>query len=348
MAEDTIQGLGWPLVEVSGSSYEMGYQHGAQVSDLIGKYLVWIDKLTGKGRDELCRNAMAFLPLMAKLSSDFVEEIRGLADGAGISFEEAVLCQARGEAAKVSDEACTAFALTGKATRNGVTLAGQNQDLAPEYADVAILLRVNPSDERPRALLFTFAGQLGYSGMNEHGIAHFANALYDCPWQMGLPHYPVKRVCLEQTSLADCLTILQKHPTCSAGNMVFCSGEGDIADYEIRPEGPVVYAGDDPDCIVHANHYQSAEYQDYETNSLSDSCPRADRMSELLGEVYGGVTVDTMKAILADHEGDPAAICRHGAESMISVSGYIADATNRVLHVRRGHGCTGSWTEYDV
>ena len=71
-------------------------------------------------------------------------------------------------------------------------------------------------------------------------------------------------------------------------------------------------------------------------------------MRKLLGEVYGEVTVDTMKAILADHEGDPAAICRHGAESMISVSGYIADATNRVLHVRRGHGCTGSWTEYEV
>ena len=55
-----------------------------------------------------------------------------------------------------------------------------------------------------------------------------------------------------------------------------------------------------------------------------------------------------MKDILADHEGDPAAICRHGAEGMNSVSGYIADANQRVLHVRRGHGCTGTWSAYDV
>ena len=348
MADDKILGPEWPLVEVGGSSYEMGYQHGAQASALIGKYLVWIDKLTGVSRDELCRNAMAFLPMMEKLSSDFVEEVRGLADGAGISFEEAVLCQARGEAAKVDEGACTAFALTGKATRNGVTLAGQNQDLAPEYADVAILLKVNPSDERPRALLFTFAGQLGYSGMNEYGIAHFANALYDCPWQMGLPHYPIKRVCLEQKDLAGVLAVLKGHRTCSAGNMVICTGKEEIADFEIRPEGVVEYRSGDPDCIIHANHYESDEYKDYETNSLADSCPRAERMRSLVREGYGELSVDTMKAILADHEGDPAAICRHGAEGMISVSGYIADATNRVLHVRRGHGCTGTWTAYEV
>ena len=338
----------WPYLEAGGKAYEMGYQHGAQAAELIQKYLIWIDRMTGKSRDSLCGSAMAFLPLMEALSPKFVEEIRGLAEGAGISFEEAVLCQARGEAAKVGTEACTAFAMTGKATRDGVTLAGQNQDLAPEYADFAILLHVKPNDGRPRALLFTFAGQLGYSGMNEHGIAHFANALYDCPWQMGLPHYPIKRVCLEQTDLSALWDVVSRHPTCSAGNMIICTGKGEIADYEIRPEGAVEYKSGDPDCIIHANHYESAQYAGYETNSLTDSCPRAERMQTLVREAYGSIDVETMKTFLADHQGDPAAICRHGARDMISVSGYIADATNRVLHVRRGHGCTGSWAAYEV
>ena len=347
MSEQTVT-CEWPYLEVSGTSYEMGYQHGAQAAGLIHKYLMWIDRMTGLPRDVLCQNAMAFLPLMESLSAGFVEEIRGLSEGAGISFEEAVLCQARGEAAKINEEACTAFALTGKATREGVTLAGQNQDLAPEYADFAILLHVKPSDSRPRALMFTFAGQLGYAGMNEHGIAHFANALYDCPWQMGLPHYPIKRLTLEQTGLSGIASLLNEHPTCSAGNMVICTGENEIADYEIRPEGAVEYKSNDPDCIIHANHYECSAYVGHETHSLADSCPRADRMSQLVQDAYGEITVELMKEFLADHDGDPAAICRHGAESMISVSGYIADATNRVLHVRRGHGCTGSWKEYVV
>ena len=184
----------FPLIEVSGSPYEMGYQHGAQATDLVKKYLTWIEKLTRISRDILCRNAMVFLPSIETLSSDLVEEIKGLADGADISFEEAVLCQARAEASRKPDGGCTAFALTGTATANGKTLAGQNQDLEPEYADIAILLRVKPNGNKPRALMFTFAGQLGYSGMNQYGVAHFANALYDFQWQFGLPHYPLKRI----------------------------------------------------------------------------------------------------------------------------------------------------------
>ena len=65
-------------------------------------------------------------------------------------------------------------------------------------------------------------------------------------------------------------------------------------------------------------------------------------------EQWGRITVDVMKEILADHAGDPAGICRHGAENMHSISGYIAEPTAGVLHVRRGHGCLGSWTAYPI
>ena len=138
-------GQQFPVIEVSGTSYEMGYQHGAQAADLVRKYLLWIEKLTHRSRDVLCRNAMTFVPALEALSPALVTEMRGLAAGAGISFEEAVLCQARGDAAQVSAEGCTAFALTGSATADCRPLAGQNQDLEPEYADVAIVLRVRPT-----------------------------------------------------------------------------------------------------------------------------------------------------------------------------------------------------------
>ena len=338
----------FPLIEVSGTSYEMGYQHGAQAAPLVRRYLTWVEKLTGRPLDVLCRSAMSFLPMIEALSPRLVEEIKGLAEGADISLEEAVLCQARAEAARVGEGACTAFALSRSGTADGQPLAGQNQDLEPEFADVAVLLRVRPSDGRPRALLFTFAGQIGYSGMNEHGLAHFANALYDCPWQMGLPHYPLKRVMLEQENLDTCLQIARQHPTCSAGNMVFCFGNGQIADLEIRPEGVAQFTDTHPDGIIHANDYLTPEFLPHETNSLADSCPRRDRMRTLVKEHWGNITVDTMKELLADHEGDPSAICRHGAANMISVSGYIAEPAKGLLHVRRGLGCTGTWTAYEI
>ena len=343
-----MSGQTFPLIAVSGSSYEMGYQHGRQAGDLVQRYLTWIEKITGKSRADLCQNAQKFLPLIEALSPALVEEMRGLAEGAELSFEEALLCQARGEVAQVAPEGCTAFALTGSATEDGQTLAGQNQDLSPEYADVGILLHVQPSDGRPRALMFTFAGQLGYSGMNQHGLAHFANALYDCPWQLGLPHYPLKRVMLEQDNLDTCMQILAKHPTCSAGNMVFCCGDGEIADVEIRPEGAAIFRDESPDSVIHTNHYLTTEFAPLETHSLADSCSRQDRMRALVQEHWGEITVEKMKAILSDHAGDPAGICRHGAEGMYSVSGYIAEPEKGVLHVRRGQGCTGTWTAYEI
>ena len=36
----------FPLIEVSGDAYQMGYQHGAQAADLVQKYLLWIERLT--------------------------------------------------------------------------------------------------------------------------------------------------------------------------------------------------------------------------------------------------------------------------------------------------------------
>lgn len=341
-------GHAFPLVEVSGNAYDMGYQHGAQAADLVEHYLRLIERLTRQSRDVLCRKAMTFLPRIEALSPLFVEEVRGLAEGAGISFEEAVLCQARAEAGHVSEGGCTAYVVSGEVTVDGQPLAGQNQDLEPEYADVAILLRIKPTDGRPRALMFTFAGQLGYAGMNEHGLAHFANALYDCPWQPGLPHYPLKRLMLEKQTVGECIQLLAQHRTCSAANVVLCDGQGGIADVEVRPEGIALFQDDHPDRLVHANHYLTPEFAPYETNSLPDSCPRLDRMRQLIQARWGRLDVETVKMILADHEGDPGGICRHGEANMHSISGYIAEPMKRLFHVRRGHGCLGTWQTYEV
>ena len=342
------QGHIFPLITVRGTSYEMGRQHGEQAGPLIERYLLWIERLTQLPRDTLCSNALQFVPRMEALSPAFVEEVRGLADGAGISFEEAVLCQVRAEAAQGEAEACSAFALTGEATAGGATLAGQNQDLKPEYADVTIVLHVQPTDGRPRAVMVTFAGQLGYAGMNEHGVAHFANSLYDAPWQLGLPHYPLKRLILEQRSVDDCVRLYRDHRTCSAANVVLCDGAGSVGDIEVRPEEIAVYTDDHPDTRLHTNHYVTPQFAPFETNSLADSCPRLDRLRELVQEQWGQITVDTMKMILADHQGDPGGICRHGEEQMHSVAGYVADPDAGVFHVRRGHGCLGTWTTYEV
>lgn len=341
-------GQTFPYVEVAGSAFEMGKQHGAQAAEMIQRYLLLIERQTQMPRAVLCQNALRFVPLIEAFNPAYMEEVRGLAEGAGLSFAEAMLCQARAEAAYQYDEGCTAFALTGAATLGGQTLAGQNQDLQPEYSDVAIVLHVKPNDGRPRAVMFTFAGQLGYSGLNAAGVALYANALYDYTWQPGLPKYAMQRTILEQASVADALALLARHRLCSANNFVLADRAGHIADVEVRPEGIALYAGPDADGRVHANHYVTSEFAALETNTLPDSCPRLERMNALIGAQWGHVTVAALQAMLADHAGDPGGICRHGASGYHTVAGYIAEPARGVVHIRRGHGCLGTWTTYTV
>src|SRR5260221_22785 len=99
---------------------------------------------------------------------------------------------------------------------------------------------------------------------------------------------------------------------------------------------------------LHTNHYVTSDFRALETNSLPDSCPRLDRLRVLVQENWGALTVAVMQAILADHDNEPGGICRHGAAGLHTISGYIAEPAQGVLHVRRGHGCLGTWQTYEV
>lgn len=83
----------FPLVEAAGSAYEMGYAHGAQAAALIERYLGFIEKRTGRDRAALGAGALTYVPFIEALSPAYLEEVRGLADGAEMSFEEAMICQ---------------------------------------------------------------------------------------------------------------------------------------------------------------------------------------------------------------------------------------------------------------
>jgi len=99
---------------------------------------------------------------------------------------------------------------------------------------------------------------------------------------------------------------------------------------------------------LHTNHYITRKFEGFEDGTLPDSVPRLVRVRQLVRQHWGKINVATVKEILADHDGEPGAICRHGAVQMHSISGYIAEPASGVLHVRRGHGCDGHWTAYRV
>ena len=93
--------VGLPTIELSGSHREIGRQHGesarTQIRDSIAYYRESFKKITGLEWSEIKRNAPRWVDPIEKYFPGIIDEIRGVGEGAGVAFEEALALNARGE-----------------------------------------------------------------------------------------------------------------------------------------------------------------------------------------------------------------------------------------------------------
>jgi isopenicillin-N N-acyltransferase-like protein len=350
-----------PVVRVHGKPYERGYQHGAQCGDIIGRYAsVLLDTIAGEAalraleqkgpalrREDLLARALAFLPQIEAFAPHLVEEIRGIADGARLPFAEALLCNVRAEVMGLDRAGCTSFAAGRGATADGSILSGQNSDQSPLNTDLQIVLHVEP-DEGPACLMASFAGLVGYPGLNEAGVSFFQNALSTPTWLAGgIPHYLVKRVLLEQTSLEGCLAVFRRARLCSSANYVLTDRQS-IVDVETTPDGFAVVPPEG-DLVTHGNHFVHPDLvaQEALLPLLPDSACRAPRLRSLLEGKVGALTLADVKAMLSDHDRRPTSICRH-EEGLVTIASIIAEPDQGRLHVAVGNPCENEYVAYSL
>ena len=351
--------LAYPLIHATGSPRELGRSHGEQARNRICGYLDYLQVALKFTRESLRKRAGRFESLFERHCPQLLDEVAGLAEGAGIHRLDALAAQLRGELNGVSEGACTTFVIHRDQTAASGTLIGQNSDNPSELMDYGYVLRLVPASG-PRLLMWTFGGMLGYHGMNEYGVAHFANSLGGGPaWRFALSHYPLKRMLLEQRCLADVRRLLKEVPVCSNGNYVLCDGLGEIADIELTSDGPLEMPAEGLGALVHSNHYLCPPHACAENfaRSLPDSFPRQQRMQELVRSRLGRLTVDDLKEFLRDHDGHPTSLCRHphvGADDLVlpssgrTVASLIAEPDRGRLHVARGNPCEAVFVTYDV
>jgi len=170
---------------LQGTPREVGRQHGEALRSMIRAHLELIYS-QGTQRSQLApetarRWALAFGPVIRGAAPHFMEEIEGLAAGAGIEPAEALLLQVRQEVAHVArfgtvDLECTSFAVSGPYTRTGGTFAGQNADLAGGIEAFSAVLTFAVGG-KPAVTMLVPAGQISYLGMSSEGLSADANFL---------------------------------------------------------------------------------------------------------------------------------------------------------------------------
>jgi isopenicillin-N N-acyltransferase-like protein len=358
------------LIDVAGPAYERGRQHGRAAGDLIRRYPDVLRRILGtEGRlrdpnsgprelidRELEERALRFLPLFEEFAPEQVAEIRGIADGAEIPFGMALLVNVRAEIGvfdKLAREAagCTAFAAGPASTADGGVLIGQNQDQSRLMGELVVILRVEP-ERGPRILTATFAGLIGYGGINSAGVGLMQNSLANSVWRFGLPHYPLKRAFLEQQDVAGCLRLLDRARLGSCANYVLCDRE-QVVDVETTPDGYAILPGRDG-WVSHTNNFLDPTLAADERllAALPDSAPRCARMDRLVAERRGRIRLDDAKGWLSDHDGHPVSICRHPTSdsptAMTSIYSVICEADKGLLHVTVGNPCQNPYHTYSL
>jgi isopenicillin-N N-acyltransferase-like protein len=326
---------GFPLIELEGEAFERGQQYGARAAAAIGQnvedYLGLIEFHMGLARGAALEAAGAYGPILDRHMPELLQEMRGIADGAGRDLAEILLINARSELMGTVDE-CTALATTPEVTEQGIVLLGQNWDWYPALKPEPVLLRIRRPG-KPEILTVAEAGQVAKIGFNSAGLGVCLNFLNHADRGRGVPVHAILR------------------------RMLLAHAEGEILDLELTARDADFLYGDGG-WLVHANHFESARLRGGDTGlplSMS-SLARSARARRLLSAavVDGGVSVGTFRSILSDHAHGSYAICRHAEptesplQQTATRASLIMDLSARSLSLAPGQPCLKPYEFFDL
>ena len=233
-------------LELTGSPYEMGWQHGAAHAEAIHHFsdervrLSGAPKWTGCSLDSarVLALAEACLPAHHAYSPALMAELQGMADASGESLPRLIVnngftdfidtVYALGEREQQPEyEAhnCTAFLVGTAAAEQGQAMYGQTWDMHASATPYVLLLHGCP-DDGPAFLTLSVAGCVGMMGMNEAGICIGVNNLMGGDGQIGVTWPFVIRRALAQTTLAAALACVTDAPLAGAHNYLLLDREG--------------------------------------------------------------------------------------------------------------------------
>jgi isopenicillin-N N-acyltransferase like protein len=341
----------FPLIEVSGPPRERGRQYGRQAA---GRIALGVEHYAAQLARSSCdwptiRGLVQdYLPQIEAFEPAYVEEMRGIAEGAGLDFEAIVLLNARTEILKLGqrrgsrperagearepaspdnarepaspEEACTGVVALPSATQSRRLIHAQNWDWKVECAETAVVLCIRREDG-PDLLTFTEAGGLARSGLNAAGIAITANYLEsDRDYrQTGVPLPLIRRKVLESEHLALAMRAVYATPKSAANNMIVSHAGGIAIDFECAPD-ETFQVHPERGLIVHANHWVSpvalAKLKDTGIANTPCTLYRDLRVRELLAPQIGTLTRDAVKAALFDDFAAPWSVCRPPRETV--------------------------------
>ena len=343
----------FPVIDLQGSPHERGRVHGEFARGRIERSLANYAKLFsfyGMDWQEAQRAGAAYREVIGGFDAELLEEIEGIARGAGRPLTEILTLNARTEILRLDQPSgategmdageCTAIAVGPAASESGEALLAQNWDWIAAQREAMVLLRVRAGGE-PGCLTLTEAGMLAKIGLNTQGLGVCLNILRSIHdgGRPGIPVHVLLRALLKRASVQDAVALASKLEFGGSSNILCADRSGEAAALEFSPGGLRVVRGEGA-VLCHTNHFLDPGAASWQAQLAANfsSVPRLARLRQFAaGRAKHGV--EDLKRILSDESQGPVSICRQPDLSLPAeaqthtVASVIMELARGVMHV---------------
>lgn len=318
-------------IVLSGTAFEIGKQHGEHFAERIradaGTF--W-EQQSGGGFSVAIGTAAGYLE---RRYPEILDEIRGIARGAGIPFEQAFLFNDR-SLLSAGRDSCSHLAIV----RGGRTAVGFNKD--SRAAPTAFFAAVVKPEKGHAWAGYKHVGRVWGYGMNDSGLCAAGTSADPVSYEAAVPSlglYFLGPLALGRCgSAAEAVRLaLETDAVSETGNVLFAD-ELDAAVVEFGGAQRVVRraAGG---VIVSTNFFASGQIPHGSNEAyLKETTARYERILTLAPRA--DATVEGITGILA-HHCRPGSICRHSASGDRTVLSYAAVPSERRLLISFGPPC---------
>lgn len=351
-----------PLIRVFGTHREMGRQIGSQTGSQVKHSLENAKALMASAYESIQLTwqgaeiqASKYLPFAQERYPKIVEELRGIAEGADVPFDDLVVLNAM-EA--VTTDAlhltkCTSIGINEQRTANGHILLGHNEDWVPEDEPDVVIIHATPEDE-PQFLAMTYGGLLPNIGFNAAGIAQCCDSVYPSDYRIGIPRVILSRAILSAKTPADAIRHMLAPLRAAGYNHLLAHESGEMYNVEVSARRFAVLYSENG-VIAHTNNYLDRGMQEVEEESDELICTRVRyfRAKRLL-EQTNKHTIQSVQSLLRDHVNYPDSICNHAVNDTDpldrekTITSLVMDLTARQIHVAWGNPCVNQYHTYQM
>jgi len=364
---------GIPRISLTGPPRQRGRQYGEQAQARIRQSMVAYQRVFAHYTDwswaKVVRQASRYVRAIEDFAPAAIEEMRGIAEGAGVTFGDVLALNVRSEVmfasagqgranlSTVLANECTSFAVLPEASRGGHTLVGQNWDWLLHARDTVLLVDVR-RDDGPDYVTIVEAGLLAKTGVNAAGVATCTNTLVSLlnDQAPGVPYHVLLRKLLDAPSITDAVSDVITADKALSANYLLGQVDGLAIDLEVVPGGPgsVRVLMPERGLLAHTNHYVSPEF--VKSGNWLAMNPgtffRLHCMGSDLEREAPDITVESLRKALSDHRNFPQGVCAHGDrrrseyERYATIASVIYDLDAREIHLAAGLPCQASYQTY--